>query len=73
MSKETFISNAQWPLETYRGFDGSGVSVDTHQTREQAEAVCRGLQRGGFGGMRKSFPLRTWVSEANQNEQSEFQ
>lgn len=55
-------SNAQWPLDVYRGMDGSGISTDTHESLEGAQAVCDGLRRDGFGGERKHFPVRTWVT-----------
>lgn len=58
-------SNALWPDDVrLGGYDGvyGNISTDTHQTREQAEAVCAALERDGLGGDRKRFPLRTWVS-----------
>ena len=57
---ERYISNAQWPLDVYKY--NNGVSTDTHKTREQAQAVCDGIKKHGFGGEGKSFPLRVWVS-----------
>ena len=57
-----WTSHAQWPLETYKGMYGDGISTDTHQTQAQAEAVCAALRREGFGGEGKSFPLKTWVT-----------
>lgn len=60
---DKYQSNAQWPLDVYRGMDGTGISTDTHQTREQAQGVCDGLRREGFGGERKHFPTRVWVSQ----------
>jgi hypothetical protein len=60
MSKQ---SNAQWPLDVYRGMYGDGISTDTHETEEQAAGVCAGLLRYGFGGEGKHFPLAVWVSE----------
>lgn len=56
-------SNALWPSGICFSKYGDDISVDVHETVEQAEAVCRGLGRDGFGGARKVFPLRTWVSE----------
>lgn len=63
--KDRFQSNAKWPLDVYRGMDGSGISTDTHQTYEQAQAVCDGLKREGFGGQGKDFPISTWVSSVD--------
>ncbi|MGE7139633.1 hypothetical protein ACQKIE_18560 [Luteibacter sp. NPDC031894] len=67
MTQGKWKSHAQWPLAVYRGMDGSGVSTDTHLTEEEATAVCRLLERDGFGGERKAFPIRTWVSSAQPN------
>lgn len=59
-----FVSNAEWPLNVYRGIDGTGItSDDSHRTREEAQAVCNALDYSGFGGMGKHFPIRTWVTE----------
>lgn len=59
-------SNALWPADVYKGEYGNSISTDTHRTEAEAEAVCRGLQREGFGGERKHFPLKTWTSEVQQ-------
>jgi hypothetical protein len=56
-------SNAQWPLDVYRGMDGTGITTDTHRTEKEAKAVCRLLEREGFGGERKHFPIRTWTEK----------
>lgn len=45
---------------------GDNISTDTHDTFEQAIGVCKGLERHGFGGDGKVFPLRTWVSPVQQ-------
>jgi len=55
-------SNAQWPLDTYRGIDGKGISTDMHRNKEAAVAVCDGLKKKGFGGEGKVFPVKVWVS-----------
>lgn len=60
-----FQSNAQWDLEVYRGSDGKGISTDNHSTRKMANIVCDLLEENGFGGERKHFPIKTWVSEIN--------
>ena len=39
------------------------TSTDEHETREQAETVCRMLKRDGLGGQGKHFPLHTRVEE----------
>lgn len=53
-------SNAQWDLSVYN-MDG-GVTTDTHDTKEEADHVCRALRSDGFGGQRIFFPIRTWSS-----------
>ena len=60
MSK--YRSNAQWPLDVYKGMFGDGISSDDHQTAEMAQSVCKGLEKDGFGGEGKHFPIKTWVS-----------
>ena len=62
-------SNAEWDHK--HGFRNN-VTTDTHQTKEQAEAVCRGLKREGLGGERIHFPVRTWVSETAVKREAEF-
>ena len=54
-------SNAQWHRAVY-SMDG-GITTDTHDSKEEAEHVCRALASDGFGGMRIFFPIRTWVSQ----------
>lgn len=58
-----FVSNAQWPLEVYRGEYGDGITSDEHHTREEAQHICNALKREGFGGQGVHFPIRTLVSE----------
>lgn len=64
---DKYQSNAQWPLDVYRGMDCTGISTDTHRTKAGAQAVCDMLRREGFGGERKHFPIRVWVSEVRHN------
>jgi len=49
-------SCAKWPS---LGCDD--ISEDFHETKEQAEAVCRMLERDGLGGEKCHFPLKTWT------------
>ena len=53
-------SYATWPIKVSNEFPYN-TSMDTHDTEEQAEAVCSKLHMEGFGGDRKIFPLKTWV------------
>lgn len=62
-TKTKWHSNAEWDHK--HGFPNN-VTTDTHQTKEQAEAVCRGLKLEGLGGERIHFPVRTWVSEVQE-------
>lgn len=54
---------AEWPdgLVNNTSGEGKNCSVDRHDTREQAQAVCDMLRRNGFGGERCHFPVKTWV------------
>lgn len=61
-SMKSFKSFAEWPPGTISG-SSTSISDDSHDTREQAEGVCRRLQCEGFGGNGKIFPIRTWVEE----------
>lgn len=61
-------SNAMWASNVYRGMDGKCVSTDTHLTQEEALAVCNALNREGFGGLGKDFPIETWVDRATARE-----
>jgi hypothetical protein len=60
----SFTSNAKWPHLVYGGIDGKGITTDYHDTRGQAEAVCRTLERDGFGGQCVDFPIQTWVEQS---------
>lgn len=64
MTTKLFKSIAVWP-DTIRvgNIVGKNESSDIHATREQAEAVCRGLCREGFGGRGVVFPIETRVEE----------
>jgi len=65
MSK--YKSNAEWAPEVYEGsMIGDTVTSDTHDTEGQAQGVCNMLERNGFGGRGKDFPIRTWVDEINE-------
>lgn len=55
-------SIAVWPPEVKCG-NVNNESSDTHETQGQAEAVCRGLRREGYGGQGKIFPISTRVEE----------
>ena len=56
-----YKSNAQWSEGMMDGFDND-ISTDKHGTESMAQCVCRALEREGFGGEGKVFPIRTWVS-----------
>ena len=54
-------SCAEWPKGTC---DFSfNVTTDTHDTKEQADCVCRMLRNNGFGGEDEIYPIKTWVEE----------
>ena len=60
-------SNAQWPLEFYRGIGGDGVSTDVHPNETMAESVCKSLEKEGVedGKGNIIFPIKTWISEVD--------
>lgn len=58
-----FLSVARWPAGEVSLGDPRNESRDTHDTREQAQAICDRLRREGFGGDGKIFPLETRVEE----------
>jgi hypothetical protein len=60
----TYFANARWPMN--RGISneyGEPESSDKHQTEREALAVCKLLEKEGYGGDGEIFPVRTWVSE----------
>lgn len=58
---EQWQSIALWP-ESVKTGRLPNESIDTHATKEAAEAVCRGLMREGLGGERKVFPFKVRVA-----------
>lgn len=61
-----YTSNAKWPrMDAYLG--NADVTSDEHDTKEQAQAVCDILEREGFGGEGKMFPVKTWVEAKSPN------
>ncbi len=58
-----YKSCAEWPKETYTNKYGNSISTDKHGSEEEAQSICRGLEREGFGGQGKVFPLKTWVEK----------
>ena len=58
-----YKSIAEWPEGTCKNSFGKSESSDTHQSKEAAEAVCKMLERDGYGGMGEIFPLKTKVVE----------
>lgn len=59
-----WYSLADWgDYDIFNGYQHN-ITHDKHGTKEQAEGVCRGLQREGFGGERRVFPVKTWVSQS---------
>lgn len=58
--KTYFRSCAEWPTGLIYG---DNTTMDRHDTKDQAEAVCKMLERNGLGGERCHFPVRTWTEE----------
>jgi hypothetical protein len=61
-----YQSNALWPAGVCSSQWGDNISTDTHPTESHAFHVCRGLERHGWGGDGKVFPLLVWTSEVQQ-------
>lgn len=55
-------SIAVWPKEVCLG-SCSNESTDVHESEEAAQAVCELLEKHGFGGDGKIFPLSTRVEQ----------
>lgn len=60
MTTKKYRSVVVWPPEVSLGRSDC-KSIDQHDTLGQAEAVARGVARGGLGGEGKIFPLETWT------------
>lgn len=56
-------SIAEWPEGTTSDSYGRCRSEDTHDTRNQALGVCVLLNKWGFGGDGRTFPVKTWIEE----------
>lgn len=57
-----WYSKAWWPSTVSLG-NTENTSEDIHWTEEQAKAVCRRLEKEGFGGDGKIFPIKTEYAE----------
>ena len=62
-----YQSNAQWPKGQYPF--GNDVSTDKHLSYQSAECVCAGLEKEGWGGEGKIFPIKTWVTEVPNSKE----
>ena len=60
--EKQWTSNAEWPDTIPVQSDGTRITTDSHDTKEQAEGVCRLLKKEGWS-FRGVFPIRTWVEE----------
>lgn len=63
MKEFTHKSVAIWPQDVYGRGGVTSRTEDEHYSEEEAEGVCRLLERHGFGGGEEVFPLETWVEE----------
>jgi len=64
-------SCAEWDRSVYTDANNESISKDTHATPRAAEAVCSMLERDGFGGDGKDFPIRTWTEMEKEMEEME--
>lgn len=57
-----YISVVYWPKDSGLCLGNTmRASADHHHSLEMAQAVCNGLQKGGFGMEGKIFPIATRV------------
>lgn len=56
-----YKSIAEWDYSNHQFMNE--FTVDFHETEEQAKAVCKMLERDGFGGKGVIFPIKTWVEK----------
>ncbi len=66
---QSFRSVAVWPKDTIDRISSSNTdnsSTDWHESRIHAWTVCRLLQRGGFGGCGRMYPVKVYVEEVNE-------
>lgn len=64
-----YQSNALWPAGVCSSQWGDNISTDVHSTQSAAFGVCRGLEKYGYGGDGKVFPLLVWTSKVQQPPQ----
>lgn len=62
---KNFQSCAEWDKHT-QGFHSNNITKDQHETKEQAEGVCKLLRKEGLGGEGIWFPVKTWVEERKE-------
>ena len=64
----TWYSYADWgDYDVFNGYKHN-ITHDRHGSKESAEGVTWLLRRNGFGGDRKVFPARVWVSQTPPEE-----
>ena len=57
-------SHAEWPEGVYCSATfGDNTTTDRHHSKQAAQWVCNELERNGFGGDNKNYPIRTWIEE----------
>lgn len=68
--EQTHRSHARWEEGTVAfSMDGSQITTDNHHSEESAKAVCKLLEKEGYGGDNKLFPIETWVTPIPFEEQ----
>jgi hypothetical protein len=70
MNDKEWKSNARWPINKERnGHPLLQFSMEYHATKEQADLVCKNLNKyGTFCGDEQVFPLETWTSKRQEGE-----
>mgnify|MGYP000674433400 CR=1 FL=1 len=58
-----YKSCADWgDYDVCNGYNHN-ITYGYHETKEQAEAVCKILEQLGYDGERQNFPIKIWIEE----------
>lgn len=59
-------SNALWPRGVCHSMYGDNISTEVNQSEKHAKVICDLLEKEGFGGEKRAFPICTWVSDVQK-------
>lgn len=63
-----YKSLAQWPAGTVYVGNTDNITEDFHYSETEAKGVCRALEKTGFGGDGKIFPVKTWTEKVEDKK-----